>query len=120
MFAETSLAPALPDRLRQIGAEIAKKRKRLRRVPLLSHEQHGNLRQQQVNRRHRAHRLRATWRAQPVANRPVADLIVILDERDERVGGKCAALSRRRAGHTRTKPSASARPSFFVSPRYAP
>src|SRR2546421_10639247 len=50
------LAAPPTHRLCKVGAEVAKERKRLIRTPLFAHEEHGNLRQQQINRRDRADR----------------------------------------------------------------
>ena len=63
--------------------EIAEEGKRLRRAPLLAHEQHGNLRQQEIDRRDRPHCCNRCETGQPIAECPVAHLVVVLDEGNE-------------------------------------
>ena len=80
------VAPALAHGIGEIGPEIAEEREGLRRRPFLAHEQHRHLRQQQVDGGDGAHRLGRRRGRQPVAEGAVADLVVVLDERDE--GGR--------------------------------
>ncbi|CAJ5431243.1 Uncharacterised protein [Burkholderia pseudomallei] len=83
-----------------IGEEL----ERLRRAAFLAHEQQRNLRRKQRERARRAQRVVVHERAQPLAECAVADLIVVLQERDERArrqvrarfAARCAAVQRRR------------------------
>jgi hypothetical protein len=76
-------------RLRQLAGKIAKKRKRPRRSPFLAHEHQRRHRRQQC---HRERRLDGRFRRQhgkTIAERAVADLIVVLQEADEGGRGEC-------------------------------
>ena len=59
--------------------------------PLLAHEQHRRLRQEEIDARERAHGRRRSERVQPLAEGAVADLVVVLNERDEGAGRKVRA-----------------------------
>ena len=72
------LAPAFAHGVGEFGAEIAEEREGLRRAPFLAHEQHRDLRQQQIDRGDRAHRFGRRDRVQPIAKGAVADLVVVL------------------------------------------
>ena len=85
------LAPSLSDRLRQLSAEVAEKEEWRRRAPFLAHEQHRDLRREQVDAGERADDLRRSQRVQPFAKRAIADLVVVLDERDEGVRRQLSA-----------------------------
>ncbi len=63
-----------------------KNRNGCRRAPFLTHEQHRDLRQQQVDRSCRAHRRCGRQHADALAECAIADLVVILQKSDE--GGR--------------------------------
>ena len=63
-----------------------KKREGRGRLPFLAHEQHGDLREQQVDGRHGREGRGGRERVQPVAEGAVADLVVVLHEAHE--GGR--------------------------------
>ena len=86
-----SAATPVSDGFRQIAVEIAEERERLRARPLLAHEQHRRLRQQEIDARERADRRGRSKRAQPLAEGAVADLVVVLNERDEGAGREVRA-----------------------------
>ena len=85
------LAPSLSHGFRKVALEIAEEQERLARAPLLAHEQHRDLRQKEGNARQRPHHPRRRQDAQTLAERPVADLVVVLEEGHERQGRKRAA-----------------------------
>ena len=80
---------------RQLSAEVAEKKEGRRRAPFLAHEQHRYLRSEQVDACKRPDGLGRSQHVQPFAKRAIADLVVILDERHERVwrqfGARAAA-----------------------------
>ena len=82
---------------RPLRPEIAEERKWPRRAPLLAHEQHWDLRQQQIDRRYRTYCFGRCEIRHPIAERPIADLIVVLNERDKssrrQAGARCASRS---------------------------
>src|SRR6202140_1906877 len=67
----------------QVRAEIAEKGKRLCCSPFFAHEQHGYLGEEQIGGRDGPQRVCRRDRSQPIAERPIADLIVVLNECDE-------------------------------------
>src|SRR3984893_11101704 len=67
----------------QVRAEIAEKGKRLCCSPFFPHEQHGYLGEEQIGGRDGPQRVCRRDRSQPIAERPIADLIVVLNECDE-------------------------------------
>ena len=77
-------APALAHCRGEFVAEIAEERERARSAPFLAHEEHRYLGQQQAAGVDRAHRLGCGQRVQALAERAVADLVVVLREGDER------------------------------------
>ena len=84
-------------RPRRDRREIAEERERLRRSPFLAHEQQGDHRRQQRDRQRGLDRSRIGHALEPVAERAVADLVVVLQEIDE--GGRrqmAARLAARR------------------------
>lgn len=99
-FAAAAFAHRCGERAAMIGEEL----ERLRRAAFLAHEQQRNLRRKQRERARRAQRVVVHERAQPLAECAVADLIVVLQERDERArrqvrarfAARCAAVQRRR------------------------
>ena len=85
------LAPAAADSVGEFGAEIAEERERLRRPPFLAHEQHRDRGAQQIERGNGADRFRRRQGGDPVAHGAVADLVVVLQEGDERGGRQMGA-----------------------------
>ena len=85
-----SSAPALAHGFGEVALEIAEERKRRFRAPFLAHEQHRDHRRQQGDRQRGFDRLRLALAFEPVAERAVADLVVVLQEIDE--GGRGQSL----------------------------
>ncbi len=85
------LTTSVADGFRQFAFEIAEERERLLRPPFLAHEQHRRLRQEEIDARERPDSRRGGKRGQPLAERAVADLVVVLDEGDESAGRKLGA-----------------------------
>src|SRR5579871_6293154 len=77
------LAPTRAHVIGELAAEIAEELEGTRSAPFLAHEQHWYLWQQQIGRGHGAQCLRAAQHTQALAQRAIADLIVILNEGDE-------------------------------------
>ena len=78
------LAPAaLAHGVRHLVVEIGEKAERLRRAPFLAHEQERNVGREQEHRLHGLDRAVLRKVRDAFAERAVADLIVVLDERDE-------------------------------------
>ncbi len=67
----------------QLPGKIAEEQKGLGRGPFLAHEQHRYLRQQQIEGRNGTQRGGCRNLREPIAECPVADPVVILDEGDE-------------------------------------
>ena len=79
------LAPApLAHGIGELVVEVGEEAERLGRAPLLAHEQERDVGREQEDRLHRLDRLGRRQSGDPLAERAVADLIVILDEGDER------------------------------------
>ena len=78
-LAESSLADPVPQLRLVVGEEEERRRGR----PFLAHEEQGGLRRQQQQRRGRAIGRRVDLVIQPLAERPVADPVVVLDAEDE-------------------------------------
>ena len=85
------LAAPLAHGFRQLALEVAEERKRLVRPPLLAHEQHRRLRQEEIDAGERPKGRGGGERAQALAERPVADMIMVLQEDDECAGRKSRA-----------------------------
>src|SRR5438552_12281026 len=77
------LAPALAHRLAQLAVEIAEEEKRLAAAPLLAHEDQRRRRRQELDGRQRLYFPLVGKAQQPLAQRAVADLVVVLQEVDE-------------------------------------
>src|SRR4051794_24108047 len=71
---------AVADRFGQFAAEIAEERERSRCAKLLTHEDHGDLRAQQVNRCDCAQSRLGCHTVDAIASRTIPDLIVVLNE----------------------------------------
>ncbi len=82
------LAPAVAHRFRELALEVAEERKRLARAPFVAHEQQRRRRREQRHGQRGLERRGWRQRRQPLAERAVADLIVVLQEIDERGGGQ--------------------------------
>ena len=80
------LSPPFAHGLGQVAVEIAEERKRLTCAPFLAHEQHRDLRDDEIDARERSDLLGRNKHSQPLAKGAVANLIVILDEGDKGVG----------------------------------
>ena len=76
--------PPVAHRLRQLRLEIAEEEERSRRRPLLTHEEQRRRRREQEQRAERAQRRGRSEPREPFAERTVPDLIVVLQEGDER------------------------------------
>jgi hypothetical protein len=79
IFAATSLA----DGLGKIAVKVAEEGKWRLRAPFLAHEQHRRHRREQGDRERSFDPLRTRIGFEPVAERAVADLIVVLQEIDK-------------------------------------
>ena len=77
---------AEPDFSVQLFVKIAEEGKGIDRAPLFTHEQHRDLRREQINGRDRLDCRNGMRRDHSIAMRPVADLVVVLDEGDESRG----------------------------------
>src|SRR3569623_2849123 len=73
--------PSLAHGLREVALEIAEKRKQSCCAPFFAHEQHWRQRREQGDRQRGFYRSRR--RRKPVAERAVADLVMVLNEVDE-------------------------------------
>ncbi|MDR8969313.1 hypothetical protein FEP58_05702 [Burkholderia multivorans] len=99
-FAAAALAYGVGERAAIVGEEL----ERLRAAVFFAHEQQRDLRRQQQQRGQRAQRVVVRERAQPLAERAIADLVVVLQERHERgrrqlrarLAARCAVVQRRR------------------------
>ena len=78
-LAESSFADPMP----QFGLVVGEEEERRRGRPFLAHEQQRSLRRQEQERRGRAVGRRVNLVVQPLAERPVADPVVVLDAEDE-------------------------------------
>ncbi|VWC50302.1 hypothetical protein BLA6863_07811 [Burkholderia lata] len=76
--------PAFAHRVGKRAAIVGEELERLRAAVFLAHEQQRDRRREQQQRGRRAHRVFVRERAQPFAERAVADLVVVLQECDER------------------------------------
>src|SRR5450755_4859987 len=85
------LAPTLTDGIGKCTAKVAEEGKRLGCAPLLSHEQHRYLRQQEIDGDDGAQGFGRSEGGDALTECAVADLIVVLNECDERRGRKRAA-----------------------------
>src|SRR5579863_7256476 len=85
------VAAALADGFGEAALEIAEEREGHLRAPFLAHEQHGDRGREQRDRERRFDRFRLYLALEPVAEGAVADLVVVLQEIDERRGWKVAA-----------------------------
>ncbi len=94
--------PALGDRRAQVGAEVAEVEERLGRRPLLAHEDERQRRREEQHDGGRPHARLGGQRVQTLAQPSVADLVVILQELDERGDGE-------RAGGRAPRPSTARR-----------
>src|ERR1700690_2908207 len=87
-----------PYRLRKLSAKIAEECERFHAAPLLAHEEHRCLRQEQIDGGNRARNRRGRECSNALAAGAVADLIMILNEGDKGRGGQlCAWLAARAA-----------------------
>ena len=77
-------APAFAHGLGQLRLVVGEKQERRGLARLLAHEDQRNLRAEQLQRGRRFERARVRECGQPLAERAIADLIVILQEHDER------------------------------------
>ena len=77
--------------------KIAEERERPVRSPFLAHEQQRRHRREQRDRQRRLQRARIGLRRQPLAERPIADLVVVLQEIDERQSAAARRKARRAA-----------------------
>ena len=123
-------APTLGDQPSQRLIMVREEEERRRRRPFLPHEEQRRLGRGEQQRQRRAVRRRVDRVVQPVAERPVADLVVVLQADDEaraaaRRRGRCRAARpcRRSAGRGRTsrrRASRRRRRSRPCSPRSSP
>ena len=77
-------SPALAHRVRQLVVKIGEEAERLGRAPFLAHEQERNVGRKQGYRLHGLDCPLFRKIRDAFAERAIADLIVVLDERDER------------------------------------
>src|SRR6267154_5064937 len=84
-------APAVAYGLREVALEVAEEREWCFRAPFLAHEQHRDRRRRQGNRQRCFDSARPHIAFEPVAERTIADLIVVLQEVDEGGGSELAA-----------------------------
>src|SRR5690606_19755722 len=80
------VAAALAHGIGELAVEVAEVRERARRVELLSHEEQDRRRQEEQQRLRGAHSIGRREHRQPLAEGPVADLVVVLQKVDERIG----------------------------------
>ena len=92
------LAPAAGDRVAERRREIAEEEERARRGELLAHEEQRDRRREQHARDRGLERRRGRERADALAERAVADLVVGLEEVDERGRRQLAAPAAARGG----------------------
>src|SRR5439155_26104521 len=76
-------APALDDARPELTSEVAKEEKRLDSGPLLPHEEHGRGRRQQEQEGRRPDGGGRGQGGEALAEGAVADLVVVLEKRDE-------------------------------------
>src|SRR5207248_3519731 len=79
------------DRSRETGLEVAEEQERRRGSKLFTHEKEWRRRREQDDRERCAHPLVRRKRVNALAHCAVADLIVILEERNERRRRQCGA-----------------------------
>src|SRR5262249_59239524 len=94
----TELCPApRSNTTSQLPGEIAEEGKRFARSPFLTHEEQRRGRRNEQNAKGGTHRIGGRSLYQSISKRPVSDLVVVLQEGDERaraqVGGGLAARS---------------------------
>ena len=70
----------------ELAGEVAEEGEGLSGIPLFTHEKHRHLRQQQIHGRDGAHNALICEHADALAERAITDLVVILNERNERDG----------------------------------
>src|SRR5262249_14297439 len=80
------LAAQRGDRSPEFTGKIGKEVERAPFAPFLAHKQQWNVRAEQQERSEKIDRARIHERGQPLAKRPVADLVVVLQKVDERAG----------------------------------
>ncbi len=78
------LAAAFAHRIGEVVVEIGEEQERALATVFVTHEQQRDLRAEQEQRGGRAQFLRVGEQRQAFAHRAVADLVVVLEERDER------------------------------------
>src|SRR5690606_14320315 len=84
-------APAVPHRLAELALEVAEVEEWPRAAPLLAHEEQGRRRREEEDRDRGPEGLLPCKRRQAFSERPVADLVVVLQEVDERRGREMGA-----------------------------
>src|SRR5215831_16767464 len=77
------LAAQRGDRSPEFTGKIGKEVERAPFAPFLAHKQQWNVRAEQQERSEKIDRARIHERGQPLAKRPVADLVVVLQKVDE-------------------------------------
>src|SRR3954467_14611201 len=86
------LAPAVAHRFAQLAVEIAEELERLAAAPLLAHEDERRRPREQVNRAQRFQPALVRQDDEALAERAVADLVMVLQEVDEASGRQLARL----------------------------
>ena len=76
-------SPPVADRVGKLALKIAEERKRPPRAPFVAHEHQRRRRREQRDGKRRLQRRRRREHRQPLAQRAVADLVVVLQEIDE-------------------------------------
>src|ERR1700704_5036291 len=82
----SSVASSLADVIGKVALEVAEERKRHLRAPFFSHEQHRRHRGDQCDRERGLDRFGVRNAFKPVAQRAIADLVVVLQEVDKASG----------------------------------
>src|SRR5581483_7114563 len=77
------ISPAFRNRGGQVRTEIAKEQERRSSSELLSHKQQGRLGREQQDRHTRPHRCFVCHTGNPISESAIADLIMILQKRNE-------------------------------------